>query len=208
MSHALRVRTMSALVCCAVAASACGSDMPTGPSPQSLAEHFDSVLTQHPGANNAWSDALTIAIAALSWGAAPTTVQISVNGTATTFQAIAWDENAPGFGVDSTIHIAAWTGGSDPVSAMRIDEQFVGIQTFTYVEYAPDTAQGSVGGGGTVTASLTVLGGQCHPGPGTDTSLASDCRLGTIIAGFDVTSIQADTVHLVMTSRALHGMRI
>jgi hypothetical protein len=207
MSHALRVHTVSALVCCAVVATACGGDMPTGPSPQSLAEHFDSVLTQHPRADNAWSNALTIAIAALSLGVAPTTVQISVNGTATTFQAVAWDENAPGFGVDSTIHLAAWTGGSNPASVMRIDEQFGGGQTFTYVEYAPDTAQGSVGGGGTVTASLTTLGGQCLSGSGTDT-LVSNCRLGTIIAGFDVTSIQADTVHLVMTSRALHGMRI
>src|SRR5580698_5162184 len=121
MSRALRVHTMSALVCCAVAATACGSDMPTGPSPRSLAEHFDSVLTQHPGANGAWHDALTAAIAALSLGVAPTTVQISVNGTATTFQAVAWDEVAPGFGVDSTIHIAAWTGGSNPASVMRID---------------------------------------------------------------------------------------
>lgn len=208
MSHAPKVRTISALVCCAVAASACGSDMPTGPLPQSLAEHFDSVLTQHPRADNAWYNALTIAIAALSWGVAPTTVQISVNGTATTFQAVAWDENAPGLGVDSTIHIAAWTGGSNPGSVMRIDEQFSGIQTFTYVEYAPDTAQGSVGGGGTVTASLTVLSGKCHPESGTDMLAVSNCQLGTIIAGFNVTSIQTDTAHLVMASRALHGMRI
>jgi hypothetical protein len=208
MSHALRVHTMSALVCCAVAASACSSDMPTGPSPQSLAEHFDSVLTQHPRANNAWSNALTLAISALSLGVAPTTVQISINGTATTFQAVAFDEIAPGFGVDSTIHIAAWTGGSNPASVMRIDEEFSGIQTFPYVEYAPDTAQGSVGGGGTVTASLAMLSGKCHPESGTDTSLVSNCQLGTIIAGFDVPSIQTDIVHLVMTSRALHGMRI
>ena len=207
MSRALRVHTMSALVCCAVAATACGSDMPTGPSPRSLAEHFDSVLTQHPGANGAWHDAVTAAIAALSLGVAPTTVQISVNGTATTFQAVAWDEVAPGFGVDSTIHIAAWTGGSNPASVMRIDEQFSGAQTFPYVEYAPDSAQGSVGGGGTVTASLATLGDNCLPGSDTDMTAVSNCRLGTIIAGFNVTSIQGGTAHLVMTSRALHGMR-
>jgi hypothetical protein len=47
-----------------------------------------------------WTDAVEIALAALSWGVAPTTVQVSV----------AWDAYTES-GQDATILIAAWIGG-------------------------------------------------------------------------------------------------
>lgn len=203
-----RTCAILAIVCGVVAAGACSSDSPTGPSPQAVAMHLDSVLSAHPSADGSWENALTLGLSSLVWGVAPTTVQISVNEAPTTFQAVAWDSYVSSAGVDSTIYLSAWSGGNDP-AALRLDAIFYsGTVRALYVEYAPDPSHGSFIGSGTVDASLESLGGRCHPGVGADTSFASDCRLGRVEASFDIMSNQgANMIHLVMTPRLVDAMR-
>lgn len=209
MSRFVKVRVVMAVVCGALAAGACGSSTPTGLSPQSWAQYLDSAVAQNPGAAVEWSNALGLAVDALSWGVSPTTLQISVNGAATTFQMVAWDDYAfdPSAGLDSTIHLAAWSGGLNPVSVLRIDAMFRGKEILTYVEYASDPMHGTVSPIGAVQASLALLKGKCHPGSGVDTAFAADCKLAEVLAAFDVEAVLSDTTHLVMPSRAVNAMR-
>jgi hypothetical protein len=90
----------------------CASDSATGPSPRSLAVHFDSLWQNAVQRNDAFREiAMQYIAVPLAFGVSPHEVSITIDGKSAKYQAVAYefvDVSVAGAPVDSFYNFAAW----------------------------------------------------------------------------------------------------
>jgi hypothetical protein len=149
------------LVATATFAIGCAGDSPTGPSPRSLAVHFDSLWQNAVETNDHLRQVAMQYIAVpLAFGVAPHEVSITIDGTATKFQAVAYefvDATVQGTPVDSVYNFAAWADAN--ASRVLITEYLPAEQQFALAYLDGGTEQ--VAQQGTVADTVISASGTC-----------------------------------------------
>jgi hypothetical protein len=144
-----------------VFAIGCGSDSVTGPSPRSLAVHFDSLWQRAVETNdNLRQVAMEYIAVPLAFGVSPRNVSITVDGQSATYQAVAFefvDVTIQGMAVDSVYNFAAW---ADPDANRVIISQYLPAEQDFALGYLNGAAE-QVSQQGVITDTVVSATGTC-----------------------------------------------
>jgi hypothetical protein len=143
------------------AAAGCASDASTGPSPRSLAVHFDSLWQSAVETNDQLRQiAMQYIAIPLAFGVSPHEVSITVDGKAAKYQAVAYefvDVTIAGVAVDSSYNFAAWADAN--ANKVIITEYLPAEQGFA-LGYLDGGTEG-VGQHGTIADTVISAAGNC-----------------------------------------------
>jgi hypothetical protein len=149
------------LVFIAATVAACGSDSPTGPSPRSLAVHFDSLWQGAVASNDTLRQiAMQYIAIPLAFGVPPQRVSITTDGSTAKYSAIAYEFvtiNNNGTPYDSVYHFAAWSDSD--ANRVVITERAPAGNRFAAAYLDGGTEE--LGIGGTITDSIVSAAGTC-----------------------------------------------
>ena len=139
----------------------CGSDSVTGPSPRSLAVHFDSLWQRAVETNdNLRQVAMEYIAVPLAFGVSPRNVSITVDGQPATYQAVAFefvDVTIQGMAVDSVYNFAAW---ADPDANRVIIAQYLPAEQDFALGYLNGATE-QVSQQGAITDTVVSATGTC-----------------------------------------------
>jgi hypothetical protein len=139
----------------------CGSDSVTGPSPRSLAVHFDSLWQRAVETNdNLRQVAMEYIAVPLAFGVSPRNVSITVDGQSATYQAVAFefvDVTIQGMAVDSVYNFAAW---ADPDANRVIITQYLPAEQDFALGYLNGATE-QVSEQGAITDTVVSATGTC-----------------------------------------------
>jgi uncharacterized MAPEG superfamily protein len=149
------------LLVTATFALGCASDSATGPSPRSLAVHFDSLWQRAVEANdNLRQVAMQYIAVPLAFGVSPREVSLTVDGKSAMYQAVAYefvDVTLQGTPVDSFYAFAAW---ADPNANRVLITQYLPAEQNFALGYLDGAAE-EVSTQGTMTDTVLSATGKC-----------------------------------------------
>lgn len=144
-----------------VAAVGCASDTATGPSPRSLAVHFDSLWQNAVESNDQLRQiAMQYIAVPLAFGVSPHEVSISVDGHTATYQAVSYEfvnKTISGVAVDSFYNFAAWADAN--ATKVLITQYLPADQEFA-LGYLDGGTEG-IGTHGTIADTVVTATGSC-----------------------------------------------
>jgi hypothetical protein len=209
------VWTLVAAAAVLMAGALAGCSSSTSPSTNAfaLAEHFDSLAMQAAnGGNFDRSQLLTYPTAILAEGVSPTTVSVSVGGTATKYLGLAANlvYTAGGLPTDSVLVMIVWQGTNvDQLVYVQVDV----ADDILDLGYYPDTTAVFLGNEAAAAAAGTPAG-TCHS---IDLAVAADllrgttCTPVTIQSSFNIqfeVSPATTLTTYAMTTTPLPGVRL
>lgn len=154
----MRAPLLLIVTACAVG---CASDRVTGPSPRSLAVHFDSLWQKAVETHdNLREIAMQYIAVPLAFGVSPREVSITIDGNTATYQAVAFefvDVTITGVPADSFYNFAAW---SDANANRVLIAQYLPAEKQFALGYLDGGTEG-IGNQGTIADTVLSVTGSC-----------------------------------------------
>jgi hypothetical protein len=162
--------TCSAAALTVLASAACGSSSstaPKGPTAQAAALHFDSLYAVAVANGSNWtnrSELLTLLEIAAASGANPTSVSVTVGGTAQAWSAVSlvvYDTNSSGTMADSQVATIAYSDYANVTNAIVTEAEYYPSSPTQYITDVFSDTVYATATTSTYTGTVTSTGASC-----------------------------------------------